>query len=81
LAGTNKRARIQTGEHLPMSRSTRAFFAFGFLSLRVRAATAQTAPVDFAELENTVAAELRENKTPGGGEALQRLISGEAWQG
>jgi CubicO group peptidase (beta-lactamase class C family) len=57
-----------------MSRLTRAFCALCFLLLLAVAAAAQNAAVDFAELEKTVEAELRENKTPG---AAVAVISGD----
>jgi len=57
-----------------MLRKTRAFCALCFLLLLAVASAAQNAPVDFAELEKTVEAELRENKTPG---AAVAVVSGD----
>ncbi|MDQ1591774.1 MAG: hypothetical protein QOG71_2401 [Pyrinomonadaceae bacterium] len=60
---------------MPLVKLTRAFFAFCLLLLLAAgAAAAQSAPVDFAELEKTIVAELKENKTPG---AAVAVVSGE----
>ena len=52
----------------------RAIFALCCLFLFAIQTTAQNKSLDFAELENTVAAELKENKTPG---AALVVISGD----